>query len=132
MFPAPLPCRRRSTSRPARFQNPSVDDSSLFNPFNPASRRFNVGKRAGGIDGVKTLLGFYICPFRNLRKRRHVVADQLVEPLRRGRLRLQADRRPALFRFGLGEDAHDFAVSFVTIGFDTADEMSSPNQSIDS
>jgi len=56
----------------------------LFNPFNPASRRFNSGKRAGGIDGVKTLLGFYICPFRNLRKRRDIVADQLVESFRRG------------------------------------------------
>jgi hypothetical protein len=53
-------------------------------PFHPASRRFNVGKRAGGTDGVKTLLGFYIRPSRNPRKRRNVVADQLVEPFRRG------------------------------------------------
>src|SRR5437773_10360757 len=109
MRPAQWPCRSQSTLRPARFQYSSIDEASLFNPFHPASRRFNVGKRAGGTDGVKTLLGFYIRPSRNLRKRRHVVADQLVEPFRRGRLRLQADRGPALLRVGAGEAAHDLA-----------------------
>src|SRR6266850_7882661 len=76
MFPAPLPCRRRLTLRAAQFQYSSFDEAALFNPSHPASRRFNVGKRAGCADGVKTLLGFYIRPFRNLRKRRHIVADQ--------------------------------------------------------
>src|SRR5439155_16399194 len=110
MRPALLRRRRRSTSRPARLEYSSFDEASLFNPSHPASRRFNVGKRAGATDGVKTLLGFYIRPSRDLRKCRDIVADQLVEPFWRGRLRLQADRGPALFRVGLGEDAHDLAV----------------------
>src|SRR6267154_6106375 len=104
MFPAPLPRRRQLTLRPAQFQHSSVDEASLFNPFRPASRRFNLGKRAGGTGGVKTLLGFYIRPSRNLRERRHVVADQLVELLRRGRLRLQADWGPALLHVGIRAD----------------------------
>src|SRR6266699_283215 len=112
MRPARLPRCSRPTLRPARLQYSSIDEASLFNPFHAASRRFNVGKRAGAIDGVKTLLGFYIRPSRDLRKRRHIVADQLVEPFRRGRLRLQAERGPALSRVGLGEDAHDLAVEF--------------------
>src|SRR6266480_7964598 len=112
MFPAPLPCRSRLTLRAAQFQYSSFDEAALFNPSHPASGRFNVGKRAGGTDGVKTLLGFYIRPSRDLRKRRDVVADQLVEPFRRSRLRLQADRGPALSRVGPGEDAHDLAVEF--------------------
>src|SRR6267154_6736700 len=110
MRPAQLPWCSRVTSQATRPQYSSVDEASLFNPFRPASRRFNVGKRAGGTDGVKTLLGFYIRTSRNPRKRRHVVADQLVEPLRRGRPRLQADRGPTLLHVGIREDAHDFAV----------------------
>src|SRR6266704_3917777 len=120
MRPAQLPRRRRSTSRPARLHYSSIDEASLFNPFHPALRRFNVGKRAGGAAGVKANLGAYaqlllgldIRPSRDLRKRRDVVADQLVEPFRRSWLRLQADRGPTLFRVGVGEDAHDFAVEF--------------------
>src|SRR5258706_13803400 len=110
MRPAQLPWCSRVTSQATRPQYSSVDEASLFNPFQPASRRFNVGKRAGGTDGVKTLLGFYIRTSRNPRERRNVIADELVEPFRRGRLRLQADRSPALLRVGSGEDAHDFAV----------------------
>src|SRR5206468_2235355 len=118
MRPARLPRCSRSTSRPARLQYPSIDEASLFNPFHAASRRFNVGKRAGGTAGVKANLDAYARPLlrldirssRDLRKRRHVVPYQLVEPFGRGRLRLQADRRPALPRVEPGEDAHDLAV----------------------
>src|SRR5256885_12009736 len=117
MRPAPSQRRSRVTSPPARLQYSSVDEASLSTPFLPALRRFNVGKRAGGTAGVKTtsgsaLLCFDVRPSRNLRKRRHVVADQLVEPFRCGRLRLQADRDPALSRVGLGEDAYELAVEF--------------------
>src|SRR5260370_6253863 len=115
MRPARLPRCSRPTLRPARLQYPSIDEASLFNPFHAASRRFNVGKRAGGTAGVKANLDAYarallrldIRSSRNLRKRRHIVADQLVEPLRRGRLRLQAAPGPALPRGGPGEDALD-------------------------
>src|SRR5256885_11295279 len=85
-----------------------------------ARRPSRVGRRAGRETGsagpgfgelmLEPSLRLDIRPSRNLRKRRHVVADQLVEPFRRGRLRLQADRDPALSDFGLGEDAHDLAV----------------------
>src|SRR5260221_11737768 len=120
MRPAQLRGRRQLTLRPAQFQYSSFDEASLFNPSPPASRRFNVGKRSGGAAGVKASLGAYaqlllrldIRPSRDLRKGRHVVADQLVESFGRGRLRLQADRGPALFRVGVGEDAHDFTVEF--------------------
>src|SRR6266581_1092808 len=128
MRPAQLPLCSRTTLRPARLQYSSVDEASLFNPFHPASRRFNVGKRAGGTDGVKTLLGFYIRPSRNLRKGRHVVADQFVEPFRRSRLRLQADRVQRCFASGSERMRTTSRLSFVTIGRETADEVSSPNQ----
>src|SRR5712671_4502403 len=120
MRPARLPRRSRPTSRPARLQYPSIDEASLFNPFHAASRRFNVGKRAGGTAGVKANLDAYarallrldIRSSRNVCERRHIIADQLVESLRRGRLRLQADRDPALFRVGVGEDPHYLTIEF--------------------
>src|SRR5258708_17586388 len=118
MRPARLPRCSRPTLRPARLQYPSIDEASLFNPFHAASRRFNVGKRAGGTAGVKANLDAYarallrldIRSSRDLCEHRHIIADQSVEPLPRGLLPLQADRDPALFLVGVGEDPHDFTI----------------------
>src|SRR6266446_441712 len=120
MRPAQLRGRRQLTLRPAQFQYSPVDEASLLTPLirrHAVSMSVNAlvvlpGLKQTWVPLARLLLRLDIRPSRDLRKGRHVVADQLVESFRRGRLRLQADRGPALPRAGVGEDAHDFTVEF--------------------
>src|SRR6266853_3279867 len=141
MFPEQLRRRSRTTLRPARLRYLPFDEASLFNPFRPASRRFSVGKRAGGTDGVKTILGsptrshysaFMFAPlaiFANVATSSRISLSHPSGVVGCGCRPIGIQR---CLTSGWERMRTISRLSFVTIGFGTVDEVSSPNQSIDS
>src|SRR6266852_7957191 len=140
MRPAQLLHRRRSTLRPARLQYLPIDEASLFNPFHPASRRFNVGKRAGGTDGVKTILGsrtrshysaFIFAPlaiFVNVATSSRISLSKPSGVVGCGCRPIWIQR---CLTSGWERMRTISRLSLATIGRGTADEVSSPNHRID-
>src|SRR6266853_615429 len=141
MFPEKLRRRSRTTLRPARLRYLPFDEASLFNPFHPASRRFNVGKRAGGTDGVKTILGsptwshysaFIFAPlaiFVNVATSSRISLSNPSGVVGCGCRRMGIQR---CFASGSERIRTISRLSFATIGRGPADEVRRPNHNIDS